>query len=441
MASLLYLILGTICILMFFVDLNKKYMLLFVNYICFSFITLPSVPFGNSVFIVPICFFLSELKNVKKDCHCLSPYIKMILVIMIIATIVLQINSPHYNDSVFNTIRLIISELITKYFVIAYAFISIKSLNDLSRSINYIYYALIVLTFFGLLNFMTKDAVLLDSLGLDYSIGDRFRVYAMFANPFCYGYMCILLSFYMTLFRSKNILSKYRYYLSLFCCAFGVISCGSRSVLLTGVLSYVFYILLTKSMSRKLYIFFVITMLGILSYNFIPSVSEKIDHTLTIFTDSSGSNVQGSSIDMRETQYLTTLLYIKDDFLFGKGLDFFNIDLGWQDIENYRNNAASGLAGLEGVVMKLLLERGFVGLLFYLIFYISLVIKFIKYRNYDNETSFIGLSILIAYILFANSNGELSSDKSTLLVCGALLHILATQKRSFLEKTNKIPNS
>lgn len=65
---------------------------------------------------------------------------------MIIATIILQINSPHYNDSAFNTTRLIISELITKYFIIAYAFISIKDINEFQKISKGLYYALIILT-------------------------------------------------------------------------------------------------------------------------------------------------------------------------------------------------------------------------------------------------------------------------------------------------------
>ena len=149
MNSILYLILGVVCVSMFFIDKNKKYVLLLINYICLTPITIPGVPFGNSVFIVPICFFISELKNFTNDFHNLSSYLKKILLIMIIATIILQINSPHYNDSAFNTTRLIISELITKYFIIAYAFISIKNFDEFQKISKGVYYALIIITIFG----------------------------------------------------------------------------------------------------------------------------------------------------------------------------------------------------------------------------------------------------------------------------------------------------
>lgn len=440
MNSILYLILGVICILMFFVNRQKKYIFLLINYICLTPVTIPGVPFGNSVYIVPICFFISELKNFTNDYHNLSPYIKKILLIMIIATIVLQINSPHYNDSAFNTTRLIISELITKYFIIAYAFISIKDFGEFKKISKGLYYALIILTVFGILNLITHNSILLNSLGFENSSddSDRFRVQAMFENPFDYGYTCIILLYIIILLYNKGFITIKKYYISIVCCIFGIVTCGSRSVILTAIVSYLIYIILAKSFSKKLYILFIATILSIFSYNFIPSVNDKINQTLTIFTDSSGNEVGGSNLDMRETQYLTTLFYIKDNPLFGRGKDFFNIDLGWKDIDENRDLVITDLAGLEGVAMSLLLERGFIGLIFYLIFYITLFHKFIKYKKYDKETSCIGISIIIAYMFFANSNGELHSVGSTLLICGALLHILENQKRKYITIHNKI---
>lgn len=46
MAYLLFALLATICISMFFVKREIKFMLLLVNYICFTAVTLPGVPFG-----------------------------------------------------------------------------------------------------------------------------------------------------------------------------------------------------------------------------------------------------------------------------------------------------------------------------------------------------------------------------------------------------------
>lgn len=433
MAYLLIVLLATICISMFFVKREIKFILLLVNYICFTAVTLPGVPFGNSIFIVPICFFISEIRNKSSVYRSLSLKIKKMMYLMIFASIICLVYSPHYNDSLFNTTRFFIAELVSKYFVIAYAYVCIKDSEDIYKSVNFVFKALIVLTFFALLNIITTQALFINSLGIDTVGGDRLRVQAMFANAFCYGYISVVLLFFAIFAYNKKMLTKRKYIISLLCCIFGIITCGSRTVLITGFASYIFYIIFTQKLSKKIYSALVIVILFAVSYNFIPSVQEKIDQTLSVFTDSTGSQVGGSNLEMRQTQYLTTFFYIKDNPFFGMGKDFFYIDLGWSDVVENGSTDRTDLAGLEGVMMSLLLERGFVGVLFYFVFYVMLFSAFLKYRKYDKQTCFIGISLLVAYMLFANSNGELLSVGPTLLVCGALLHILETEKRTFIQ--------
>lgn len=354
------------------------------------------------------------------------------MVLMIAASIVCLIHSPHFNDSLFNITRFFISELVSKYFVIAYAFFCIKDNKDICKSVNFVFRALIVLTFFALLNFITNQALFVNSLGIDTVGGDRLRVQAMFANAFCYGYICIVLLFFTIFARNKNMLTKRKYIISLLCCIFGMVTCGSRTVLITGFVSFIFYLIFTQKLNKKIYSVLIIAVLLTVSYNFIPSVQKRIDQTLSVFTDTTGSQVGGSNLEMRQTQYLTTMLYIKDKPLFGRGEGFFNIDLGWNNVKEDKSIGYTELAGLEGVIMSLLLQRGFVGVLFYLVFYIMLFGAFLKYRLYDKNTCFTGISLLVAYLLFSNSNGELLSVGPTLLISGALLHILKTEKQKYL---------
>lgn len=349
---------------------------------------------------------------------------------MIVASFVCLVHSPHFNDSLFNTTRFFISDLVSKYFVIAYAFFCINGIKGIHKSVDFAFKSLIMLTFFALLNLATRQAVFVNSLGIDTIGGDRLRVQAMFANAFCYGYICIVLMFFTIFSWNKKLLTKRKYIISLVCCGFGMLVCGSRSVLIAGFASLVFYIMFTKRLSKKIYSLLAIVILLAISYNFIPSVQEKIDQTMSVFTDTTGSQVGGSNLEMRQTQYLTTMFYIKDEPLFGMGEGFFNIDLGWEDVVEGNSTTRTDLAGLEGAIMSLLLQRGFMGVSFYLVFYIMLFSLFLRYRKSDRQTCFIGISILVAYLLFANSNGELLSVPPTLLVCGALIHIMEAEKRT-----------
>ena len=429
MNLILIALLAALCVSMFFVNRRTKLALLFVNYICFTAVTLPGVPFGNSAFIVPICFFISEIKYIGRSFRSLSRVVKSLIIIMIIASLVALANSPHYNDSVFNAIRFAIQDLVSKYLLIAYAFVAIKDEKDFSIVVNSVFYAIIVLTAFGLLNFATQRSIVIDSLGIETIMSTgRFRVQSLFVNPFSYGYACIACMFLFLYAYSKKMLSSKKSIIAIICCVFGIITCGSRSVLICAFASYLFYILLSKKRSKKFTYLISISLLLLCSYNFIPSVQEKIDQTLTVFTDKAGSKVSGSSLDMRQEQYLAALYYIQDDVWFGRGVGFFNIDLGWQDVVKKHDTSRTELAGLEGVVMAHLLERGVVGLIFYVVFYIILFAAFCKRYKYDKQIGCIGISLLVAYMLFSNANGELGSYALTLIICGALLHILDIRK-------------
>lgn len=99
-----------------------------------------------------------------------------------------------------------IYELTGKYFAIFYAFISIISANSMKPMLKISFYGLLILTFFGLLNLVTMRASFIDAVGAHmvvadnmqdlggkFTYSDRFRVQALFFNPFNYGYICILL--------------------------------------------------------------------------------------------------------------------------------------------------------------------------------------------------------------------------------------------------------
>lgn len=126
---------------------------------------------------------------------------------------------------------------------------------------------------------------------------------------------------------------------------------------------------------------------------------------------------------MRVVQFTAVLYHTKDHLLFGRGKDFFSIDLGFGE-EGTKTLIDKDLLGLESVLMNLLLERGIVGVLFWCIFYGTLLFWTIKLRKYDKYTYSLCLSLLIVYLAFSNMTGELNSVFPTLLLIGGCLRIL-----------------
>ena len=406
--------------------------------ICLDAVILNFVPFGNSQYILSHCFILSEIPYIRQYIKTLKKtIIYSILLIVIIATIVLLINSPHYNNNLTNTLRLFITELTGKYFAICYAFISIRSMNNMKPILKVSYYGLLILTVFGVLNFITGRAWFIDTIGSHMTVdeniqdlggkfthSDRFRVQAMFFSPFDYGYICVLLLLLQLWGYVKKLVSKRQFHISAVCCIFGVLFCGCRTNILCCVIGVIVFVYYAYSMKQWIRYAIIGFFLCVIAYSTVPIIQEKVNQTITAFD--ANSQISGSSIDMRLLQYTAVLYHIRNYELFGRGLGFFNIDMGWGE-----SQAASlvdkDLYGLEGVVMSYLLERGIIGLLLYLAFYATILYFLYRHRVIDKQTSAFGLSLVFVYLAFANMTGELGSVFPTLLLIGCCMKLLYQQ--------------
>ena len=166
-------------------------------------------------------------------------------------------------------------------------------------------------------------------------------------------------------------------FLIVFACAiFGILFCGGRTLILCFIVfGLIFLLLAKKSFLRWFKVLLGIGIVSSLTYFFTPVAEEKIDEMLTIFSPDD-STAESSNLDMRTTQYTAVFFYVRDNMLFGRGRDFFLEDLGWGQ-GRLEGAVDKDLMGLEGVLMGLLLERGIFGVLAYITYYISILIKII----------------------------------------------------------------
>ena len=138
------------------------------------------------------------------------------------------------------------------------------------------------------------------------------------------------------------------------------------------------------------------------------------------------SDVDGSSLELRTLQYAAVLYHVQDNPLFGCVYQYFIIDIGWGDGVKYLKDTR--LAGLEGVAMSYILERGFVVFALYLLFYISIIISFFRNRKFSMVATAFGISVVCTYLSFANMTGELLSVYPTLLLLGYVLKVVDYNK-------------
>ena len=110
---------------------------------------------------------------------------------MLIPTVVLAINSPHYHDTE-GIIAILLYEIVLKYLMLWIGFTILTSQYNYKRLYKAAYYALIVLTIFGIINTVIQSAPWISWLGnRNYDAEadlarERFAIKALFTNSFKY---------------------------------------------------------------------------------------------------------------------------------------------------------------------------------------------------------------------------------------------------------------
>lgn len=427
------------CVLMFTLKREKKAALIIMGAMTLTLVNVPWMPFQKANYLLQATFLLSEWKNIVHHLKFLwrATALKIPLLLVIVSSIICIFHSPHLNGS-FSTIwDFIRSELLFKYFAICYAFWAYSRESSIKYTLRLSIYCLIVLTFLGIINYVTKSAMFVNAmtegmtnihkgdvaLGEVYVTSERFRVLSMFKSPFNYGYICSAIFMLHLYGYIQGLEKKRQFWLAASCCFFGIIFCNCRIVWFSFFISQFCYILWSLRFSRAGLYVVLIAIALFFSYFVVPSVHEKVDLFFTVFDDE--SEARGSSIDMRLTQFDATLDYINGEtILFGNGRGYFANDLGWGDVELVNQD----LHGLESVIFGYLLERGVVGLVLWALFYLIILYYFWTSRKNYKKLSGLGASFVILYLLFSTGTGELGSVYPTMLLLGYVMKAIEKKK-------------
>ena len=437
---------------MFFISRDKKIAIMFIGCMTLTLLK-PDLPFfKESTRFFIYMFFLSEIPHVYAILKewWLSP-LKYTFSFLLAAVLLAALFSPHINslDSLLSFLK---SELLFKYLAIGYSFVSFRNERNLKTLVRFSILPMIILTMVGVINLVEHRSFFVSEMmsywssnsindvnemaGDKFTNLDRFRVQAMFFNPFDYGYICSLcLLLYVYAFNFKMI-NRYQFIGLISCCLFGILFCGCRTVIFCSISAVCIYYLLAFKIEKFVAYGLFSILLLITAYLYVPIVNEKIEAMTTMFTDTKGQNYNGSNIEARSIQLAATLSYIQDSPMFGRGVNFFNVDLGWSGGKEMALD--SRLLGLEGVYLYYLLERGFVGYILYLLVWLSIVTFLIQKKKHNKKLSSLGISIWVTYVLFANMTGELLSVYPTLLLLGCIIGVLTySNKRQEVLKKNQ----
>ena len=414
-------------------------------YAVLSEISLP-LPMGNTVFFLPIFYIFTEglkFKDMIKSFRIKE----LVLALLVFAVLffLTYINSPHYWGSINQFVTLLFRDCITTYFILVVGFYSLKNENTFRPLLRVAFISLVILTVFGLINYITKESEMLNwmtghavrrnmEVGGLFSEEDRFRTQSLFIQPFDYGYMCIILMLVHIYGFTRGLVRKQQLYAAILMALFGIVACGCRTVLfcfMFGALAYAIFYL--RGNRVPIYVgSALLILMGF--YHFSPFFREKTNFVLSVFSTDK-TEYGGSTMEMRAVQFARVLYYMEDHYWTGRGYDYFWIDLQFSEGQKYALDPE--LLGLEGVHLSYLLERGIIGYALYLLFYILLLSYLYRHRKSNREEAAAALALLVVYLTFAHMTGELKSLPPTLLLLGMFLRMIQNESWKYVQSQQK----
>lgn len=417
------------CLLMFFVKREWKAAMLVMGAMTLTLVDIPGIPLHKANLLLQVAFLLSEWRYLPRHFKRLrhTPYLRTALLTVTFSALLAALTSPY--TSIKETIEY---ELLLKYFAIGYAFWAVKNEKSLNPILRISLYCLIVLTVFGVLNYIDKNAMFVNALteGKTNAIhedvalteSDRFRVQSMFNYAFDYGYMCAAILILHLHGWHRHLESKKTFILAIVCCFFGIITCGCRTVWVGVILSIACYYMWSFKLGRNVTLGIFAMILMIISYNTIPAVEEKVNQMTDIFVEN--SETSGSSIQLRMSQYMTVAIHIEGHEWLGQGKGY------WEHIYAKDRESIRGLYGVESVILQNLLERGIVGLVLWAAFYTIIFLYFWRNRKKRKKLTGLGVGILSLYIAFSIGTGELGAVYPTMLLLGFVIKTIEYRSAS-----------
>lgn len=419
------------CGLMFYVKREWKAAMLVMGAMTLTLVNIPVIPLHKANLLLQVAFLLSEWRDMPRHFNRLrnTPCLWIPLLIVSFSALLAALTSPY--TSIKETIEY---ELLFKYFAIAYAFWAVRKEKSLKPILQVSLYCLIVLTFFGVLNYIDKYAIFVNALtegettrygdvalGDVYTESDRFRVQSMFNYAFDYGYMCaaILLLHLHGWYRQME--SKTEFIIAIACCSFGIVVCGCRTVWVSAVLSIACYYMWAFQLNRNVMYGIIAMMLMVISYHTIPAVEEKVNQVIDIFAEN--SEVSGSSFQLRMSQYMTVAIHTAGHEWLGLGKGY------WEYMHTKDPESVRDLYGVESIILQTLLERGIVGLVLWAAFYTAIFLYFWRNRKRRKKLTGLGVSILSLYLFYSIGTGELGSVYPTMLLLGITMKMIESKER------------
>lgn len=275
-----------------------------------------------------------------------------------------------------STINTIIMTLLNDYLIVIIFWFYVNTREEICLFIKSCMIVLIVSYIFGIYEFITNTNPFLDIirgnvsedllLGKFYDTGERLglrRINAFFVSPnnFIYGAFVTMILFVY----NKYIKPPFKYSIIFALLSFLLIlMANSRTVLISSII--IMSPLLFAFKSKSIKIATCVIILFIISSPFIMQYASNIT---SVLDSSSSAEIEGSSVMGRMMQFEGSLELMMKSPIIGNGIEsityFMSDKFDWRWI----------IFGTESIWMKLMIERGILGILSYCFLFVDLITK------------------------------------------------------------------
>lgn len=222
------------------------------------------------------------------------------------------------------------------------------------------------------------------------------RIMGTTFHPLAWG--LIMSTAFIFVYNNKNLLHKKLRFILLLIIIINVFLCGSRSALIM-IGAYI----IIRCLERPKHMLKTITLAIIIlicSINILPKTDETkafintIESSIFFWNEKKSNEIEigGSSVSMRMEQLIFSFYLIQDSFLTGNGYGFSDI------AQQNTTGKYEKMMGFESILFTKIVNQGILGLLFFFIFYFSLLIYASK-QTQDKTEKYKTRGLYLAFLL------------------------------------------
>lgn len=298
-------------------------------------------------------------------------------------------------NSIINSLILV---LLNDYFIVLIFWFYINKQNEISLFIKSCMIILIASYIFGIYEFINNENPFLDFirkyvnedllLGKFYDAGERLgmrRINAFFVSPnnFIYGTFVTMLLFVYNKYIKPTL--KYSTLFALLSLLL-ILMANSRTVLISSIIMMFPLLFAFGKESVKISTCIIISCIVLF-----PFIIQYAANITSVIDSSSNAEIEGSSVMGRMTQFEGSLELMMKSPLFGNGIgsiDYFTSDrFDWRWI----------ILGTESIWMKLMIERGLLGIFAYCFLFVDIIKNFNIFK--DKVMLWVTLGYLCAHTM------------------------------------------